>query len=54
MESKKNDTKEFIHRIETDSQREGKKKLKVTKGEILGGGINEEVGINRYMLLCIK
>ena len=28
--------------------------LRVTKGERMGGGINEENGINRYKVLYIK
>ena len=43
---KKNDTNERIYKTETDSQM-------VTKGE-RGGGINWELGINRYTLLHIK
>lgn len=30
------------------------KKLRVTKGERLRGGVNWKIGIDRYTLLCIK
>ena len=47
----KKDRKEFIHKTEIDSDFEIK--LMVTKGEMLGVGINQ-VGINIYTLLYKK
>ena len=51
MDSKKNDTNELIYKTKIDSDIENK--LTVTKGE-RRGGINSEVGINRYTLSYIK
>ena len=48
----KNDTDELIYKSETDAQILGKKQLMVTKGEMWGGEINQEPGINIYH--CIK
>ena len=31
-----------------------RKKLRVTKGERVRGGVNWKIGIDRYTLLCIK
>ena len=50
MESNKNDTKELMHKTETDF----KTKLMVTEGETLWGGMDWEVGIGIYTLLYIK
>ena len=48
----KNDTNEFIHKTETDSQTQKTNLwLQRKKG---GEGINQEFGINRYTLLYIK
>ena len=52
MELKKGDTNELIYKTETDSDLENK--LKVTKGEMLGGRIIWEIGINIYTLLYIN
>ena len=50
MWNSKYDTNELIYKTETDSDMENK--LIVIKGE--RRGINEEFGISRYKLLCIK
>ena len=52
MEYNKNDTKELIYNTEKDSDFEIK--FMVTKGEMLGGGINWDFQINIYTLLYIK
>ena len=53
LESKQNnDTNELIQETETDSNL--KKKLMVTKGEMLRGGINQEFEINIYTLVYIR
>ena len=44
---KKNDTNELICKTETDSQ------TQKIKGEVYGGGINQESGIDIYSLLYI-
>ena len=50
MESNKNDTKDLIHKTETDSK-DSEAKRTVTKGEMLGGGMQWEVGISLYTRL---
>ena len=51
-ESNKNCTKEITKQKQT--QRFQNHQTMVTPGEILEGGINWEVGIDIYTLLCIK
>ena len=48
-----NGTKELVYKIETNSQI-SKIKLRVTKGEKVGGGILWEDGINIHILIYIK
>ena len=50
----KNNTNEFIHEIETDSQTDTESKLKVTKGEKDSGRMNQEYWINRHKGLYRK
>ena len=45
----KKDTNELIDKTETDIQI--LKNLRVIKGEMLEGGINQELGMNMYSLL---
>ena len=52
IESKKN-ANELIYQVETDSQTL-KSNLWVPKEKGEGGMINRKVGINIYILLCIK
>ena len=52
MKSKK-DTNEHIYKTETDSQIQ-KTNLWLPKGKGVGGGINEEFGINTHTPLKIK
>ena len=53
MESNKIDTKEFLHRTETNT--DFKIILRVTqRGTHSRGGINWEEGINTYVLLYTK
>ena len=47
METKKNDTNEFIVKTGIANT------FMVTKGERIGGGINQEFGINRYTLVIV-
>ena len=47
MEYNKNDTKELIHKTETDSKIL-KPNLMVTKEEVLWGGMDWEIGIGIY------
>ena len=49
----KYDTNELIYKTETDLQTQ-KTDLWLPKGKGGGGGINQELGINRYTLLYIK
>ena len=53
VESKKNDTNEFIYKTETDSQTE-RFNLWLPKGMWRWGKINQEFGINRYTLLYMR
>ena len=48
----KYDTNELIYKTETDSQTENN--LQLPKGKGGRGGINQEFGINKYMLLYLK
>ena len=48
----KKDTNELIDKTETDIQIL-KTNLWVIKGEMLEGGINQELGMNMYSLLCM-
>ena len=45
--NKKNDTNEFIVKTGIANT------FMVTKGERIGGGINQEFGINRYTLVIV-
>ena len=52
---KKKDANELISKTEGDSQTQRENLLLVTKRNTeMGGGVNEKVGINIYMLLCIR
>ena len=49
----KSDTNKLIYKTETDSQRLRKQTYGYQRGSV-GGGINEEFGINIYTLLHTK
>ena len=52
---KKKDTNELISKTEVDSQTQKENHLWVTKrNKEMGGSVNEKVGINIHMLLCIR
>ena len=53
VEYLKNNTNEFIHKTEIDSQTY-KTNIWLPKGIVGSGGINWEFGINKYTLLNIK
>ena len=53
VDLKNNYTNEFIYKTGRESQTI-ENKLMVTKGEKAGGGINQDLGNNRYTLFHIK
>ena len=54
IKAKKKDINELIFKTEVDSQTQKNHLLVTKRNKEMGGSVNEKVGINIHMLLCIR